>query len=311
MQPRHGGQPQQPSYRPEQSPYGQLNEQESQYEQETQYQQKSQYEQEPRYEREPGYEQEPRYQRQSRYGEDPRYGHGRPESTAARYEREPRYEQDPRYGQPQYGQPQPSPYGTGGYQSAAKQGNGFAIAGIVLAFLIPLLGLIFSIIGLAKSKARAGAGKVLSITGIVVSLVVGGVAVAAIGALANSVAHSTAADPGCISAENDARQMTNTLNADSAAITRDQNNSSAEEADLHKFLTDMQSLQGQWSTAETEAQHQSVKVQIAAVNSDLKTLTSSLQAIENGDMSKVNDVTSAANKLQSDANTLDSTCSSL
>lgn len=227
------------------------------------------------------------------------------------YEQQPQYGQ-PQYGQPQYGQPQvpggPPPYGAGGYYPPQpERGNGFAIAGIILAVFFPILGLIFSIIGLTKAKARAGAGKALSIAGIVVSIIVG----AAAGIFIAIAATSTAADAGCISAESAARQMTNTLNADDSAMQRDQNDTAAEKTDLQHFLTDMQSLQQKWSTAETQAHHQSVKTQIAAVISDMNTFTTSLQAIEQGDLSKVNTMTSAGSKLQTDANTLDSTCTSL
>jgi hypothetical protein len=214
------------------------------------------------------------------------------------------YEQQPQYGQPQ-APGGPPPYGTGGYYPPQpERRNGFAIAGIILAVFFPILGLIFSIIGLTKSKARAGAGKALSIAGIVVSLIVG----AAAGTVIAVVSTSTAADAGCISAENDARQMSNTLNADDAAMSRDANNSTAERTDIQHFLNDMQSLQRQWATAEAQASHQSVKTQIAAVISDMGTFTSSLQAIEQGDLSKVNEMTSAGSKLESDSNTLDSTC---
>ncbi len=51
-----------------------------------------------------------------------------------------------------------------------KGSNGMAVAGLVCAFLIPLLGLIFSIIGLKRS-AQQRAGKGLSIAGIIVSVV--------------------------------------------------------------------------------------------------------------------------------------------
>jgi hypothetical protein len=84
----------------------------------------------------------------------------------------------PSSGQPQlpYGQP-PQPGGPGGDYPPAlppvtpvKRGNAYAVAGIGLGILIWPLGLLFSIIGLVKSRARAGSGKVLSIVGIVVSL---------------------------------------------------------------------------------------------------------------------------------------------
>lgn len=50
--------------------------------------------------------------------------------------------------------------------------NGMAVAGLVLAFFIPLVGLILSIIGLRNSKDGRG-GKGLAIAGIVISIVVG------------------------------------------------------------------------------------------------------------------------------------------
>lgn len=211
------------------------------------------------------------------------------------------------YGQPQtpYGQP---PYGAGGYYPPPpKQGNGFAIAGMVLAFVAPLLGLIFSIIGLTKSKARAGAGRDLSIAGIIVSVLTTAGAAVAIAVLANS----TAADPACISAESAASQMTNTLHADETAITRDQSNGPALRADLQHFLSDIKTLEGRMTAAEPQARHQSVKAQIAAMISDMNAFTSGLQAIEQGDTSQVGQMESAAGKVQADGNALDSTCSSL
>lgn len=49
-----------------------------------------------------------------------------------------------------------------------KNSNGMAIAGFITSFIIPLLGLIFSIIGLNKSK-QTSTGKGLSIAGIIIS----------------------------------------------------------------------------------------------------------------------------------------------
>lgn len=212
------------------------------------------------------------------------------------------------YGQPQYQQPQ---YGGGYYPPPVKQGNGFAVAGVILAIFVPLLGLIFSIIGLVKSGARAGAGKALSIVGIVLSIVIGAGASIAVALAVNSVAHSTAADPGCISAERAAGQMGSTLNADGTALTADENNPSAAQTDLQKFQTDMQSLQAQLSSAHAQAQHQVVKTKIAALTGDISALDASLQAIEHGDTSAASQMNTIASKLQSDGDALDSTCSTL
>ena len=50
--------------------------------------------------------------------------------------------------------------------------NGMAIAGFVLSFLIPLLGLIFSIIGYSKAKMLNNSGKGLALAGIIISSVI-------------------------------------------------------------------------------------------------------------------------------------------
>jgi hypothetical protein len=188
-----------------------------------------------------------------------------------------------------------------------KQGNGFAVAGIVLAVLVWPLGLIFSIIGLVKSKARYGAGKALSIVGIVVSLVVG----AAVIGLVVVAANSTAADPACISAESDFSSMLSTFNADDNAMSRDASNTTAERADIRHFITNTQTLHSELSTAQAEAQHQSVAAKIGTMNSDLAAVTSGLQAVLRGNSSQISQLDTAAGKLQGDGTAVDSLCSSL
>jgi len=188
-----------------------------------------------------------------------------------------------------------------------KRRNGFAVAGIVLAILIWPLGLVFSIIGLAKSKARAGVGRALSIVGIVISLIIGA---ASIG-LVVVAARSPAADPGCLAAENDARALTGKITADDNAISRDQGNASAEKADINRFITDMQTLQSELNAAKAEAHHQSVQAKIGAMSTDLGIVVSDLQAIQRGDTSKVSQLDAAAGRLQGDGSAIDSICSSL
>ncbi len=75
-------------------------------------------------------------------------------------------------GQPGFEQQQAyQPYQTQQYQPPREsESNGFAIAGLICAFFIPILGLIFSCIGLNRSKKMNGDGKGLSIAGIVISV---------------------------------------------------------------------------------------------------------------------------------------------
>ena len=119
---------------------------------------------------------------------------GVPQSPAHQYSADPNAPQPP-YGQPYgaqpygdpnfagqpYGQPygaqpgwQEQQYGYPGYDpygEPPRRGNGMAVAGFVLSFIFGLLGLIFSIIGLRKSREPGRTGRGLSIAGIVISVV--------------------------------------------------------------------------------------------------------------------------------------------
>jgi hypothetical protein len=240
--------------------------------------------------------------------EQPSHGAEQPPHDLAQPSGEQPGGQQPYHEQPRLPYP-PPPDGTGGGYGPppVKRGNAFAYAGIILAVFFPILGLIFSVIGLTKSKARAGVGKTVSIVGIVVSLLVGSGATVLAVAI---VSHLSAEDPGCITAESDLLHMDNRLIADKAAISQDQNNPSAKQTDTQHILTDMQSLQRQLTTAVPRATHQSVKAELLAMISDINTYTSSWQAAENGDTSQINQVTNAAYNLQSDGHALDKTCSS-
>ena len=62
-----------------------------------------------------------------------------------------------------YYPPQPAP-------APQYKSNGCAIAGFVLAFFMPFIGFILSIIGISKAKECGGNGKGLAIAGLVISL---------------------------------------------------------------------------------------------------------------------------------------------
>lgn len=53
----------------------------------------------------------------------------------------------------------------------ARESNTMAILGLVFAFIVPVLGLIFSIIGLGKAKELQGEGHGLALAGLIVSIV--------------------------------------------------------------------------------------------------------------------------------------------
>lgn len=73
----------------------------------------------------------------------------------------------------QGGQPNGQPGWSGSYGSvppeANQKYNGLAIAGFICSFLVSLLGLILSIVGLNQIKKQGGKGKGLAIAGIIIS----------------------------------------------------------------------------------------------------------------------------------------------
>ena len=180
-----------------------------------------------------------------------------------------------------------------------------ALAGAILS-IIPLLGLIFSIIGLVRSKALGGAGKTAATIGIVLSIVFAG----GYGFAAYKLGNSTAADPACISSESAASSMESKLNADETALTTAENSSdsSAVKTALDTMISDMQTIKGQLDSDVAEATHADVKAKLQAFDTDLGKLVTDLKAVENGDTSAATDLESVANRLGPEGDAVDSLC---
>ena len=197
-----------PQYGQQQPPYGQpeygqpppQQSQPPQYGQPSQYgqqppeygQQPPEYGQQPQYGQQPGqqYGQQPQYgQSQPEYGQQPQYGqqpgqYGQPQPDYGQQpgqqqygQPQPEYGQQPgqQYGQPpQYGQPQQQygqygQYGVYGQPAASDKTNGLAIAALISAIFVPLLGAILGFVALSQIKKTGEKGKGLAIGGIAIS----------------------------------------------------------------------------------------------------------------------------------------------
>lgn len=66
-------------------------------------------------------------------------------------------------------QPYNNGYGVPPQETAQQKTNVLAVAGLISAFFVPLVGLILSIIGLSQIKAGKGTGRKIAIAGVVVS----------------------------------------------------------------------------------------------------------------------------------------------
>ena len=183
-----------------------------------------------------------------------------------------------------------------------KQSNGFALAGAILCFL-PILGLIFSIIGLVRSKALAGAGRTAATVGIVLSVLFAGGYSFAIYKISNS----TAADPACISAESQVNAMESKLTADESQMKADQN-TSAEAGDFTNAANDLQTIKTSIDGDIGKATHANVKAALQTFDNDLGEMITDFNEIAAGNSAGVTDLDSRISQMSTDGDNLDNLC---
>lgn len=126
-------------------------------------------------------------------------------------------EQLPQFpGQPGYPAAPPQPQRTGG----------LAITGFVLSFLLPLIGLILSLIAIGKTGAGKAKGRGLAIAGIIISLIIMGGGIA----LGVALSKSTVADPACAPAKTAVLDGSKNVTAATVKTTVDGLNAAAAKA---------------------------------------------------------------------------------
>ena len=194
------------------------------------------------------------------------------------------------YGAPQQPFGQQVPYGYPVQQQ--KQSNGFAVAGFILS-LLPLLGLIFSILGLIRSFKVAGKGRILSIAGIVLSIVFAVVYSLLIAGVAKS---STALDPGCTTTESRFVTLDSQIQSDSGNI--------------NALMSDLTSMQQTLQDSANQATHDSVKTKLQAAGTDLAATIADLKALQAGTTTDSTKLTTDLQSFQTDGTALDTLCSS-
>lgn len=160
--------------------------------------------------------------------------------------------------------------------AARKTTNKMAVAGLVLS-IAPLLGLIFSTMGLMGAKAAGGAGRRLGVAGIVLSLVFAGLygfGAYELGSGSGS-GSSVASDPGCVSAEASlGGSMGNTLAIDNQNLVSAMGPlTNAQYVYAQVVGDDIKTLRSTFDGAAATAEHDNVKSAAGAVDSDLATLS--------------------------------------
>jgi hypothetical protein len=121
--------------------------------------------------------------------------------------------------------------------------SGLAIAGFILAFFLPLIGFILSLIAIFKTGAGKAKGRGLAVAGVIISVVIMAGAIIAIAALANS----TVADPGCTDGK--AAIINNSTNVDAASLQKTINelNAAAAKAKHDDVRAAMQAMSKDYS----------------------------------------------------------------
>jgi len=182
---------------------------------------------------------------------------------------------------PQMGAPMAAP--GGGSENAAfarpsNRGRGHrynaaAISGAITSF-VPGVGLVLSLIGLAKAKL-IGAGRGIALVGVALSLLF----TAAWGIAGYSeykLVNSTATDSGCISADSDFAHYLSVLQQDAAAMAKSAVGTSGFTGAVQQYRVDLSALISAFNADVAKAGATNLKSAIQGVTTDLTQLDNEL-----------------------------------
>ena len=146
----------------------------------------------------------------------------------------------------------PGQPGEPGYPDAPPQPqrtSGLAITGFILAFLLPGIGFILSLIAVFKTGAGKAKGRGLAIAGIIISVVIMGVLVVVVVAASKS----TVADPGCVAGKEAILNGAKDPSPDSLKSTINDLNAAAAKAKHSDVRDAMKTLADDYNTLLTGA----------------------------------------------------------
>jgi hypothetical protein len=250
------------------------------------------------------YPSEPGYPSGASYPSEPGY----PSAPQPEPQPQPQPQQLP-YPQPHFPQAPGGPPIAPSAGAASRPGNAFALTGAVTSF-IPVLGLVFSIVGLAKAKVLGGAGRGVAVLGVVLSLILlPGWCVA--GYFVYQAENAAPADPGCLAAESDYLTSSRALGADATAMSTAKYGTRQFTDAVTMYETDFQALIGKLETDAARAGHSDVQAAISSVVGDLAQLKAVMRDLAVGDFAdagRVGDISALNGRLLSDYEHIQSVC---
>jgi hypothetical protein len=149
---------------------------------------------------------------------------------------------------------------------------------------------------------------VLAIIGLVLSIVTGGVVVAALAAATSVVSSSTALDPGCISIEGSLNSELAMLKSDVSAVEADEDSASSSRTAIATAGTDLSAIEGDLYAASGAATHDDVKSDLNTMNTQVRSVGDALTAVESHSTSSDGTAAAALSTLQGTDANLDALC---
>lgn len=189
----------------------------------------------------------------------------------------------------------------------SARGNPAAVAGAALS-VIPLLGMVFSVLGLTRAQGLGGAGRTVATVGLVFSVVltVGeGVAAYELGRPASSIA-----DPACVATRAEVDDVQVRLLDDVSALSAAQaaSDSTASAAAEGALVTDLRAVKSSLDDGAGRSTHADVRVGIETFDADLGTLISAVRQIASGGRSAQGELQAAEVRLRADGQSIDVLC---
>jgi hypothetical protein len=189
--------------------------------------------------------------------------------------------------------------------------NPAAILGAALS-IVPVLGVVLSILGLIRSQTLAGAARNIAALGLALSVAFTAGETFAVYELVDS---SAPADPACVATRADVDALQVRLSADVATlanggaqppVTTGETTSAAAAASA--LETDLRSVKSALERNIGRATHANVRIGLQAFDSDLGTLISAVRQVESGDETAIGLVQATAAKLRADGQSIDTLC---
>lgn len=184
-------------------------------------------------------------------------------------------------------------------------GNKAAVFGAALS-VVPIVGMILSILGLARAQTLGGAGRTVATVGLVFSVAF--TAGEAYGAY--DVGGSTPTDPACVAAQGDLDAFQTRLSDDAAALSHAQatGDATAASAADSTLVTDLGAIRALLQRGVSQSTHADVRSGLQAFDADLGLLISSVRQVEDGDQAALGQVQSSVGRLHVDGQSVDALC---